>query len=217
MTVYDSFFDRLDATSNVSAPPVNNACVPDIYNKLDADTIERTRVINALLDKQLAVQEKVLNKYRNHAEQMYKKERERVWKELKVTRKRLPSVASLPNTEAIKKYKEIRKAHTHVRTPIGYTTTPLETGLSTERDNKPFCERFYIHHQPERSTWYKQIIKNVAHGPRTYGLQPGRSKDKTRHLLISRGLSASENCLVAGQSFPPIDNVLHDDEDAMTI
>ncbi|KAJ8309291.1 hypothetical protein KUTeg_014165 [Tegillarca granosa] len=217
MTVHDSFFNRLTAISNFNAPPVNNACVPNIYNKLDAETIERTRVINALLDKQLAVQEKVLNKYRNHAEQMYKKERELVWKELKSTRKRLPSMASLPNTDAIKKYKEIRKSYAKVRTPIGYTTTPIETGLSTEKDNKPFCKRFFIHHQPEKSSWYKQIIKNVAHGQRRFGLQSGRSKGKSRHLLISRGLSASENCLVAGKSLPIIENVPHDDEDAMTI
>lgn len=50
-----------DATSS---PPVNNLLQPDIYNRLDAEVIERTRVMNTQLDQRLRVQQKILAKYR---------------------------------------------------------------------------------------------------------------------------------------------------------
>ena len=64
----DSFLNMLNPDALLETPPVNNACIPDVFNKLDADTIERTRVVNSLLDKRLEVQQKVLSKYRNQAE-----------------------------------------------------------------------------------------------------------------------------------------------------
>lgn len=46
------------------SPPINNLLQPDIYNRLDAEAIERTRVINTQLDERLRVQQKILAKYR---------------------------------------------------------------------------------------------------------------------------------------------------------
>ena len=45
-------------------PPVNNALLPDIYDKLEADTIEKTRVANTVLDIRLSVEQKVIAKYK---------------------------------------------------------------------------------------------------------------------------------------------------------
>jgi hypothetical protein len=45
-------------------PPINNLLQPDIYNKMDADTIEKTRVVNSQLDQRLNTQQRIIARYR---------------------------------------------------------------------------------------------------------------------------------------------------------
>ncbi|KAK3093192.1 hypothetical protein FSP39_012450 [Pinctada imbricata] len=223
----DSFLEMLNVNSLMESPPVNNACIPDIYNKLDAETIEKTRVINSLLQKRLEVQQKVLNKYRYEAEKFHRKEHNKVVKDLRKVRMKLPYMDDEPTIDTKEKVKMLRMAQSHVRTPIGYTTIPREpVGISTEKDDRPFCSRFFTHHLPTKSKHYKGVSfvanKIKPKGGESY-FHSSRSKDKSRRLLLSRGLSASENCLVAGsksamsiftyksERFPD------DDEDAMTV
>ena len=223
----DSFLNMLNPDALMETPPVNNACIPDVFNKLDADTIERTRVVNSLLDKRLEVQQKVLSKYRNQAEKFHRHEQQKVVKELRKVRRRLPYMNDEPTLDTKDKVKLFRMAQSHVRTPLGYTTVPKEpNGVSTEKDDRPFCARFFTHHLPTKSKHYKGV-SFVANKVRPRGKDlyfiSGRSKDKSRHLLISRGLSASENCLAAGPNSamsiitPNHDKYFDDDEDAMTV
>lgn len=76
----DAFLERLNVNTLLEAPPMNNACIPDIYSKIDADTIERTRVVNAVLQFRLQVQEKLLSKYRLETEKICRKEKEKFTK-----------------------------------------------------------------------------------------------------------------------------------------
>ncbi|XP_060072745.1 uncharacterized protein LOC132552578 [Ylistrum balloti] len=217
----DTFLDELDVHAKREAPPVNNACVPDIYNKLDADAIERTRVINAMLDKRLVVQEKVLTKYQHQAEVFYKKQKERVTKELRKVQHRLPSMDDFhPNVETSTRIKKLRRVQCHVHTPVGFTTTPREIkGIPAERDNNPFCGRFFSHHLPTKAKWYKDVPKPSRLMYRHLGLPP-HAVNRRLVLLMSRGLSASDNFLAAGLA-PPISTgdsgVMSDNDDAMTI
>ncbi|KAK3576285.1 hypothetical protein CHS0354_036020 [Potamilus streckersoni] len=144
-----------------SAPPVNNFCVPDLYNKLDADTIEKTRVINSLLTSRLQVQEKVLNKYKHDSERMHTQEKERLTRELKNIGRKLPNYSDIPNLET-KIMKIQRRRKCHLRQNYRYSTEPKEIkGISAEREEKPFCDRYHSHHLPTKSTWYKALLPAI--------------------------------------------------------
>lgn len=222
----DAFLDSLNVDTLLEAPPMNNGCIPDIYSKLDADTIEKTRVVNAVLEFQLQVQEKLITKYKLQAEKFCRKEKEKVYKELKRIHRKLPYMGENPLQDTREKVREFRMAQNHIRTPLGYTTVPREIpGLTEEKDTRPFCQRYHSHHLPTKSKWFQDILQKSkpqftesAADSRT--LSQSRSKDKSRSFLISRGLSASENCLVAG-STPILRNDyigrLKDNDDAMTI
>ncbi|XP_067680942.1 uncharacterized protein [Haliotis asinina] len=126
-----------------SAPPVNNALLPDIYNKLDADLQERTRVINTQLDKRLSMQERVLNKYRRAAERLYNEEAIRVRQDLVKINKKLPAIGNIRNF--CLGYISRKKKHHRKR-----------KGIPEERIEMPFCERHFIHHLPTKKKFYKQ-------------------------------------------------------------
>ncbi|XP_046355828.1 uncharacterized protein LOC124134823 [Haliotis rufescens] len=132
----------MESNSN-SAPPVNNALLPDIYNKLDADLQERTRVINTQLDKRLSMQERVLNKYRRAAERLYKEESIRVRQDLVKINKKLPAVGNIRNF--CLGYISRKKKHGRKR-----------KGIPEEKIDMPFCERHFIHHLPTKKKFYKQ-------------------------------------------------------------
>ena len=155
-------------------PPVNNACMPDIYNKLDADTIEKTRVLNALLDVRLKVQEKVLAKYKSAAEKSFSKERDRVKTELRNISRRLPNYADIPHLETkIKKLRKRRRSQYGAKHNCVFTTEPKEIpGISAEKDDKPFCDRFFSHHIPTKTKFYKDVLPNVNKGMSMPELRP---------------------------------------------
>ncbi|KAL3872877.1 hypothetical protein ACJMK2_036058 [Sinanodonta woodiana] len=148
-------------TGTSSAPPVNNFCVPDLYNKLDADTIEKTRVINSLLTSRLQVQEKVLNKYKLDSERMHIQEKERLRRELKNIGRKLPNYSDIPNLET-KIMKIQRRRKCHLRQNYRYSTDPKEIkGIPAEREEKPFCDRYHSHHLPTKTTWYKTLLPAI--------------------------------------------------------
>lgn len=222
----DAFLERLDVDTLLEAPPMNNACIPDIFSKIDADTIEKTRVVNAVLEFRLQVQEKMISKYRLQAEKTCRKEKEKIYKELRRIHRKLPYMGENPHQDTREKVREFRMAQNHIRTPLGYTTVPKEIpGLTEEKDNRPFCQRYHSHHLPTKSKWFQDILNKSKPRYPTIATESeifsqSRSKDKSRSFLISRGLSASENCLVAGST--PIfreDRLGHlkDNDDAMTI
>lgn len=156
-------------------PPVNNACVPDIYNKLDADVIERTRVINSQLDMRLQVQEKVLGKYKTAAENRFLRERNRVRRDLCRIVRRLPNYSDIPQLETkihtLKRKK--RRSNITPRHNCVFTTEPLDMkGLADGKDDKPYCDRFFSHHLPTKSKFYKDVIPSVKEGMSVPDLRP---------------------------------------------
>ncbi|KAH3853265.1 uncharacterized protein LOC127873511 [Dreissena polymorpha] len=146
-------------------PPTNMACMPDIFNKLDADTIEKTRVLNSQLDMRLRVQERVLSKHRCAVEQRYVRERDRLRVDLTNISRRLPNYSALSQLEnkvktIINKRNRGFKKHDCV-----FTTEPLDMGgLADDKLDKPFCDRFLTHHLPTKSKFYKDVLISVKKG-----------------------------------------------------
>lgn len=162
-------------------PPVNNACVPDIYNKLDANAIEKTKVINMQLSFKLKVQEKVLLKYKNAAEQRYARERDKIRMDLRNIGRRLPNYADIPHLETkVKKLRRGKKAKTGQKHDCVFTTEPLEMAISTEKDDKPFCDRYFSHHLPTKSRFYQDVLRSVKKGMSLPDLRPRPGDRYTR-------------------------------------
>lgn len=188
-------------------PPVNNACVPDIYNKLDASTIEKTKVINLQLKHRLQIQEKVLVKYRNAAEQRYTVERDKVRSELRNIFRRLPNYADIPHLETkVKKLRKGRKAKTTLKHDCVFTTEPLDMkGLSTEKGDKPFCDRFITHHLPSKTRYYQDILQTVKKGMSMPDIRP-KPSDLYRRIPSIRTSSNSDDTL-SPKLFPVIQSL----------
>lgn len=177
-----------DIPSEEIPPPVNNACMPDIYNKLDACAIERTKVLNSQLNVKLKVQEKVLLKYKMAAEQRYNRERDKLRADLRNINRRLPNYADIPHLETkLKKLKKNKrpKKDLSLRDCV-FTTEPLDLkGLSAEKDDKPFCDRFLTHHLPTKSRQYQDVLSSVKKGMSMPDLRP-RPNDHLRRLIPIR-------------------------------
>ncbi|XP_041354646.1 uncharacterized protein LOC121372407 [Gigantopelta aegis] len=132
--------------NSTPAPPPNNAIVPDIYNRLDAGAIERTRVANTQLDVRFRIQERVLNKYKQAAERVYRNEASKVREELGRITSSLPAVRHMRNLTM----DSIRQK--------SKSTTPRRTNsLYEEKLDMPFCERHFIHHLPTKKKYYKKM------------------------------------------------------------
>ena len=177
MTISDRDRINLEAipvSTNEAPPPVNNACVPDIFSKLDASVIERTKVINANLRMKLDVQEKVLTKYRSAAERRYTREQDRIRSDLKNIVRRMPNYADIPHLETkVRKLKKRSRSNRGVIHNCVFTTEPKEIkGISAERDDKPFCDRFFLHHIPTKSKIYRSILPSVKKGMSMPDLRP---------------------------------------------
>ncbi len=134
--------------SDAFSPPVNNALLPDIYNKLDAELQERTRVINSQLDKRLLIQEKVLKKNQRALERHHNEEAIRMRQELARISTCLPAVGNIKNfclgyfTRSKKEAKKVR-------------------GIPEEKVDLPFCERHFIHHLPTKRRFYKKSARTL--------------------------------------------------------
>lgn len=188
MTIRDGSSDTM---SDEIPPPVNNACVPDIYNKLDANAIEKTKVINMQLSFKLKVQEKVLLKYKNAAEQRYAREREKVRMDLRNIGRRLPNYADIPRLETkVKKLRRGKRAKNGPKHDCVFTTEPLDMkGISTEKDDKPFCDRYFSHHLPTKSRFYQDVLRSVKKGMSMPDLRPRPSDRYTRVEPLRQHLS----------------------------
>lgn len=208
-------------------PPVNNACVPDIFNKLDAGAIERTKVMNTQLTFKLQLQEKVLVKYRNAAEQRFLRERDKVRSDLRNIVRRMPNYADIPHLETkVKKLRKAKKEHTKHKHDCVFTTEPLDMkGLTTEKDDKPFCDRFVTHHLPTKSRYYKDVLHSVTKGMSMPDLRP-RPADRYRRLVPIQTERHPEDVL-ASKLLPVIHSLddnfvsskshLFDDDDTKTV
>lgn len=221
MTIRESNKVDIDVIPMVSKnpPPVNNACMPDIYNKLDAETIEKTRVVNSLLDVRLSIQEKVLNKYQIAAERRYTKERDKVKTELRKISRRLPNYSDIPHLEAkIVKYKRRKCINKH---DCVFTTEPIGiNGVATERDGRPFCDRYFSHHLPTKARWYKDVLPFVKKGISMPDLRP---RDKAglinleEHVIREHPVSRLSSLRAMDDNFMVSRGYIHDDDDSKTV
>ncbi|XP_060554239.1 uncharacterized protein LOC132715263 [Ruditapes philippinarum] len=184
-------------------PPVNNACVPDIYNKLDANAIEKTKVMNMQLNYKLKIQEKVLTKYRNAAEQRYTRERDKLRMDLRNICRRMPNYADIPKLETkVKKLRKGKKAKYAPKHDCVFTTEPLDMKGISEKDEKPFCDRFLTHHLPTKSRFYQDVLHSVKKGMSMPDLRP-RPSDRYRRVVPLQSHHLSQDSLS-----PPTDDSL---------
>ncbi|XP_064600917.1 bridging integrator 2-like [Liolophura sinensis] len=129
-------------------PPVNNALVPSIYNKLDAQCQKRTHVINNVLDKRRVVQERVISRNRDLQERIHAKQTAILKDDLRRIGKRMPSFAKLyKNTDMDLLEQQVKDF------PVPYSK--LSVSLPEERC---YCFRYFEHHNPVR------IARRVAEG-----------------------------------------------------
>lgn len=129
-------------------PPVNNALVPSIFNKLDAHCQERTRVINNVLDKRRIVQERVISRNRDLQERIHAKQSAFLKEDLRRIGKRMPSFAKLYKNTDMELLERQVKEH-----PVPYSK--FSACLPEERH---YCFRYFEHHNPVR------IARRVAEG-----------------------------------------------------
>lgn len=194
----------IPTSSTAVAPPVNNACVPDIYNKLDAEAIEKTRVLNSQLDMKLGVQQKVLAKYRLAAERHYERERQQLTSELRNIARRLPNYADIPRLESkVRKMKKRRRSNNGPLHNCVFTTEPKElNGISAEKDDKPFCDRYFAHHLPIKKGVYRQMMPMVRKGQSMPDLRP--QPDDHLHVLRPAPATVRKEDLLKSNALPPI-------------
>lgn len=175
-------------TSAQSTPAINNACLPNIYDKLDADAREKVRVVNSMLNQRLQVQEKIIDKYRRESMKVMLKEKERLRYDLKKIAKKSPSVPDIRYLNFMTQYKNGRTLP-ELKFK-GYTTEPhVMKGLQTEKECRPFCDRYYTHH----------IHTNKQDKSMTHALSTGSLSEVSNfpvsNLLLSKTISASDNFL----------------------
>ncbi|KAK3780649.1 hypothetical protein RRG08_028097 [Elysia crispata] len=118
-------------------PPVNNALLPDIYNKLDAGTIEKTRVANTVLDIRLNVEQKLIAKYRREAQRMLQSQKVSAVADLSRIAQKLPSELGEPLLDSFRTGKRLS-----------------QRGYMTEKNEEIICHRCYIHHLPTKKRFY---------------------------------------------------------------
>ncbi|XP_062619601.1 uncharacterized protein LOC134281148 [Saccostrea cucullata] len=204
----------------VSAPPINNACLPNKYDRLDAEARKKTKVINGLLDYRLKVQVRTLEKYKRDADKLLKKEKAKIQHELKSFNKKLPHMDDLPylRLRLPMKTSEENSFKTHVTQP-----KPLK-GILSEMEDKPFCDRFFHHHVPgvprieKQKPFYTTSLQSVNAESENDSVLNRRKSN----LLISKRLSMSETCLSARADFERSfvlskEPTVFPEDDAMTI
>ncbi|KAK3093499.1 hypothetical protein FSP39_016490 [Pinctada imbricata] len=136
-------------------PPASSQCIPNLYNKLDAEVIKRTKVLNTILDMRFQFQQRMMVKHYKRTVVVFDREKERNLQYLQKLNTRLPYMSQVPADMHIQdKVKFFRIANDYVRrTPLQRrmmsADVPLERGRQTplaERREKPFCDRYYTHH-----------------------------------------------------------------------
>ncbi|CAG5127826.1 unnamed protein product [Candidula unifasciata] len=153
------------------APPINNACVPDIYNRLDADVIERTYcpLKSTLLKTRtirvnLRYSAKSTTRTIRDAERFLMVEKSRVARELVRITQRLPTVVSLQAFD--QSVKQSEHVHQHKR----------KSYMAAKNDDL-VCHRCYVHHLPSK----KQFYRFRTHKPPPAVLEARESYSITGH------------------------------------
>ncbi|RUS73597.1 hypothetical protein EGW08_018640 [Elysia chlorotica] len=137
-------------------PPVNNALLPDIYNKLDAGTIQKTRQANTVLDMRLSVQQKLIAKYRQEAKRMLQSQKVSAFADLSRIAQKLPSKLDEPNLDSVKISKRLS-----------------QRGYMTGKNVEIVCHRCYIHHLPTKRRFYVAEAKTSP--PNMFGISDNHS------------------------------------------
>ncbi|XP_076464204.1 uncharacterized protein LOC143296252 [Babylonia areolata] len=157
-----------------TAPPINNLLQPDLYDRLDALTIERTRVVNTQLDRRLWAQHRLLTKYKLAAERHHKREKERVRRELTQISLKLPTTSRISDFRNRFLYggdhhdhhqdEDLHHHHHHHHGSSSAVSKSLPDprthrrprGVPGDRGHQlPFCARFFIHHLPGKRKFYR--------------------------------------------------------------
>ncbi|KAH9496131.1 hypothetical protein Btru_012136 [Bulinus truncatus] len=136
--------------NSFTAPPVNNALQPDIYNKLDAEIIERTRVANNQLAMRLLLEEKIITKYRNEAQRIISLEKSRVAQDLDRISQTLPAMARIRN------FDDQFFPKGPVSSPGARNKRKTKNYLA-EKNDDVICHRCYIHHMPLKNKFYNKV------------------------------------------------------------
>ncbi|KAK0059785.1 hypothetical protein Bpfe_010644 [Biomphalaria pfeifferi] len=157
--------------NSFSAPPVNNALQPDIYNKLDAEVIERTRVANNQLAMRLLLEEKIINKYRNEAERIILLEKTRVAKDLNRISQTLPAMARIRDFDEQFFPRGTDRPTSHLK------FKRKKKNYLAEKNDDVICHRCYIHHMPLKKKFYTKV--SPPSSPTVLDASRGESKDAT--------------------------------------
>ncbi|KAL8611925.1 hypothetical protein ACOMHN_060364 [Nucella lapillus] len=130
--------------------------MPDVYNRLDAQARERTRVVNSQLDQRLLAQQNILAKYRLASERYYRREKKLVSQELHRICHTLPTVRRIRDFRNKFLYGE------GIRKPLSKSLPDVRPtkkirGIPEEKPDQPFCQRCFIHHLPTKGKYYRKI------------------------------------------------------------
>lgn len=190
----------------VAAPPINNACVPTIYDKLDADARSKVKVINRMLEKQLVVQEKLIFRYKDDALRMLKQRTNVVKKDLQRILRKYPNMDEMPFLSY--KLSLTKKKDKNLGMFKAYSTEAIGMkGLSDDKADDPFCDRYYSHH----------LGGCGRRGPRRLPPLPETNNKLqiSRPLILSKRLSVSDNLL--NNKLKMFNRFGPQDDDAMTV
>lgn len=109
-----------------SWPPMKGLLLPDMYTRLDAAAIERTRVLNQQLDVRLRLQERTMVKRRLDVVNCYLKDAKFLIRDLRHIRRKLPNFCGLP--------------------PIAYKSNNGTRDITQSHEDAALCGRYYVHH-----------------------------------------------------------------------
>ncbi|OWF36115.1 uncharacterized protein LOC110442102 [Mizuhopecten yessoensis] len=207
----------------LGAPPINNACLPTLFNKLDANVRERNRVRNSFLDHSLRFQQKIIDKYHMQAMRFYVREKNNLGKDIKRIIKKTPNLEDIPYLEANALKGNFQRKE-DISVPYkGYCTEPKEFNtIQTATESKPFCVRYFCHHFPKKP----KFMRNRKLPP-LKSVDDSFRQTTSKGLLLSQRFSASDHFLASGNtrhsqlnsdsSLGSQRSILSVEDDAMTI
>ncbi|XP_059157250.1 uncharacterized protein LOC131941774 [Physella acuta] len=198
--------------NNVNPPPINNALQPDIYNRLDAETIERTRVANNQLHMRLMLEERVINKYRHEAERIILQEKSRVAQELTRITRKLPAMGRMRGLE---EQLFTTRSNTDPLPRATKRNKRKKKNYQNDKNDDLICQRCYIHHLPLKKMFYRKVTpppqptvfdsengvtSEGNHAPEVNSIPVGSVSKQISDLPSRQNASASFKMVI-----PPID------------
>lgn len=166
---------------STAAPPINNACLPTIYDKLDSDARAKVKVINCMLEKQLHVQEKIIFKYKDEALKLARRKKAVAEDDLKRILRKYPNMDEMPFVSIRMNFTKKRRKRSLGKFKAYSTEAIGMKGLSDVQPNESFCGRFYDHH----------LVGIKDRKP--HRLEPETRLSKP--FVLSKRLSCSDNVL----------------------